>query len=188
MSKYILIITSSFDSTVDFLIEKYGKDYDFIRINLDKIYEHKISITNDKIIYKHKLKEIDLFKSIKSIYFRKIFLPELENYDKNYRNYMHKEIYNFIIGLADTFEGKILSQPSLLRKVENKVYQLSVAKKLNFLLPQSIISNDEDYVNKNIKINKWNAKPLSIGKITENKKVLTKLLKDKVTKIKINNT
>ncbi len=145
MSKSILIVTSSFDRTIDFLINKYKNDYSFIRINLDEINNYKISITDKGIFYKNDSLLINLFDNIKSIYFRKIFLPELLEYDENYRNYMHKEIYNFIIILVDSFDGKVLSKPSLLRQVENKVFQLHIAKKLNFLIPNSIIANDKDY-------------------------------------------
>lgn len=183
MSKYILIVSSSFDKTVDFFLDKYKNNYFFIRINLDKINEYKISITDNGIFFEYQSNIINLFENIKSIYFRKIFLPELLEYDTEYRNYMHKEIYNFIIGLVDSFEGKVLSRPSLLRKVENKVYQLHLSKKLNFLIPQSIISNDKDFINNNIELNNWIVKPLSIGKITKNKKIMTNIVNIKVSGI-----
>jgi glutathione synthase/RimK-type ligase-like ATP-grasp enzyme len=183
LSKSILIISSSFDKTVDYLITKFENDLKFFRINLDKINDYKISITNDNVFIENESKLINVYQDINSIYFRKIFLPELLEYDIEYRNYMHKEIYNFIIGLADSFEGKVLSRPSLLRKVENKVYQLHLAKKLNFLIPQSIISNDKDFVNKNIKLNDWIVKPLSIGKITKNKKIMTNIVNIKISDI-----
>ncbi|WP_419678441.1 hypothetical protein ACN2EN_05300 [Aliarcobacter lanthieri] len=183
MSKYILIVSSSFDKTVDFFLDKYKNNYFFIRINLDKINEYKISITDNGIFFEYQSNLINLFENIKSIYFRKIFLPELLEYDTEYRNYMHKEIYNFIIGLVDSFEGKVLSRPSLLRKVENKVYQLHLSKKLNFLIPQSIISNDKDFINNNIELNNWIVKPLSIGKITKDKKIMTNIVNIKVSGI-----
>lgn len=183
MSKYILIVSSSFDKTVDFFLDKYKNNYFFIRINLDKINEYKISITDNGIFFEYQSNLINLFENIKSIYFRKIFLPELLEYDTEYRNYMHKEIYNFIIGLVDSFEGKVLSRPSLLRKVENKVYQLHLSKKLNFLIPKSIISNDKDFINNNIELNNWIVKPLSIGKITKDKKVMTNIVNIKVSGI-----
>ncbi|CAM3975381.1 hypothetical protein [Arcobacter cloacae] len=186
--KFILIITSSFDKTVDILIDKYKSKYFFIRINLDNINKYKISITDDGIFYEYDFKLINLFESIKSIYFRKIFLPDLLDYDENYRNFMHKEIYNFIVGLADSFDGKVLSKPSLLRQVENKVYQLHLAKKFNFLIPKSIITNDENYINNKLELNKWIVKPLSMGKITENKKILTNVLTSKVNNIEFSPT
>lgn len=189
MKKFILIITSSFDTTIDFLINKYSNSFTFYRINLDKIDEYKISITNeDTFIENNIYGNISVGRNIKSIYFRKIFLPELLNYDQSYRNYMQKEIYSFIVGLADSFDGKVLSKPSLLRKIENKTYQLHLAKKLNFLLPKSIISNNSNYVNNNIISNNWVAKPLSIGKITEDKKILTNVIQDKVSNIEFSPT
>ncbi|MCT7602385.1 hypothetical protein [Aliarcobacter butzleri] len=150
---------------------------------MDNINEYKLSITDGGIFFEYNSKLINLFESIKSIYFRKIFLPDLLDYDEDYRNFMHKEIYNFIVGLADSFDGKVLSKPSLLRQVENKVYQLHLAKKLDFLIPKSIITNDENYINNKLELNNWIVKPLSMGKITENKKILTNILTSKVHNI-----
>jgi len=44
---------------------------------------------------------------------------------------MQKEIYSFITGFVDSFDGKVLTTPSILRKVENKIFQLSIATKFN---------------------------------------------------------
>ena len=191
MKKYILIVTSSYDTTVDFLMNNYSNHYNIIRLNLDEFERYKISITNNYINYEDTQNKIiinNLFKSIKSIYFRKIFLPSLENYEEKYRNYMQKEIYNFIIGLVDSFEGKVLSKPTFLRQVENKVYQLFIAKKLGFNCPNSIISNDSNFVNKQIKLNQWIAKPLSTGKITEDKHILTNSINKKINNIELSPT
>ncbi len=59
MIKSILIITSSFDRTVDYLIEKFSSTK-FIRLNVDELDKYKISvISNPKYIVSLKSSEID---------------------------------------------------------------------------------------------------------------------------------
>jgi len=191
MKQYIFIVTSSYDTTVDFLVKKYNSKYNIIRLNLDKLEKYKISITNNYIYYEDYEANLfikDLFKCIKSIYFRKIFLPSLEDYEQKYRNYMQKEIYNFIIGFVDSFEGKVLSKPTFLRLIENKIYQLYLAEKLGFTCPNSIISNDTNFINKKITPFKWIAKPLSTGKITDEKHILTNVINNKINNVELSPT
>ena len=51
MKKYILIITSSIDSTVDSIIQRFDKKIDFFRINLDNFSNYKISVGQDYCIW-----------------------------------------------------------------------------------------------------------------------------------------
>lgn len=46
MIKNILIITSSFDKTVDFIIEKFTNTK-FIRLNVDELDKYKISVNSN---------------------------------------------------------------------------------------------------------------------------------------------
>lgn len=185
----ILVITSSFDKTVDYFIEKYG-DKRFIRLNVDELKINQISIKNIpyfKVSIKNDTYDIEnLFDSISSIYYRKLFLPELQEYDSKYHTYMQKEIYGFTTGLVDSFEGRILTSPSILRKVENKIFQLKVTTELNFLLPYSLISNDKNLVN--ILQSKIIAKPISTGKLTKESAVHTSVVAEKVKNIELSPT
>lgn len=185
----ILIITSSFDKTIDFLINKFKHKYQFLRLNLDQIDQYCLALTKEGLVFRSQEDATqDLFNEIKSIYFRKIYLPDLSKYDSLYHNYMQKEIYNFIIGIADSFEGRVLSKPSLLRQVENKIYQFHLAKKLNLLIPDVCISNCAAYVNSNVALGEWIAKPISIGKITNDKQILTNVLEHYVHNIELSPT
>jgi len=185
MKKNILIITSSYDKTVDYLIEKFSSTK-FIRLNVDELDKYKISVINNPryiVSLKSSEYEIDnLFESIHSIYYRKLFLPSLENYDDNYHTYMQKEIYSLIVGLVDSFQGKVLTAPFILRKVENKIFQLKVSTDLGFLLPNSLITNDNNQVNK-FNTSKIIAKPLATGKLTNVTAVHSNLVTDNVEDI-----
>ncbi len=183
--KNILIITSSYDKTIDYIIEKFSSTK-FIRLNVDELDKYKISIiSNPRYIVSLKSSEYEidnLFESIHSIYYRKLFLPNLENYDKNYHTYMQKEIYSFIVGLVDSFQGKVLTRPSILRKVENKIFQLKVSIDLGFLLPNSLITNDNTQANK-FNVSKIIAKPLSTGKLTNTTAIHSNLITENVEDI-----
>lgn len=84
---------------------------------------------------------------------------------KEYAFVAQKDIVAFINGLADTFGGRVLLRPYLIRKAENKVFQLIVAQEFNFKLSGSIITNNisdlENFFNAKSII-----KPISIGKVT----------------------
>lgn len=189
-NKKILIITSSFDKTVDYLINKYD-DEKLIRLNVDELKMNQISISNVPYfkvsIENDKYNVENLFDSISSIYYRKLFLPELQEYDPKYHTYMQKEIYSFITGLVDSFDGKVLTSPSTLRKVENKIFQLKIAMELNFLLPHSLISNAQSLVN-NMSEQRIIAKPISTGKLTKESAVHTSIVTEKVSNIELSPT
>lgn len=186
----ILIITSSFDKTVDYIIKKFDQD-NFIRLNVDELHSTLISINkkNDfKVTLQSELFNIeDLFNEVHSIYYRKLFLPKLNDYGEQYHIYMQKEIYSFITGIVDSFEGKVLTTPSILRKVENKIFQLSIATKLNFLLPNSLISNNEKEANK-FNDHDIIGKPLATGKLTLTTATGSNIIKHKIKDINLSPT
>ena len=142
----ILIVTSSNDSTVDYIIEKYNKENVFFRLNVDKIYEYIFninvsdwSITYDDFVVRK--------QDIRSIYYRKPSFPSLSHYDVRYHLVIKRDIMALINGIVDDFEGIVLTKPSILRKVENKVYQLLNAHEYGLLMPRSYIVNSYDGIN-----------------------------------------
>lgn len=190
MKNKILILTSSFDKTVDYIIKKFDKS-NFIRVNIDELKNYQISVTNIngfQINLETKFLKIEnLFEQVTSIYYRKLFLPSLDEYESKYHTYMQKEIYSFISGLVDSFDGKVLTTPSILRKVENKIYQLKNATDLEFLLPKSLISNDYEKAN-NFNIEKIIAKPLSTGKLTSSTVSNSNIVNDNINNISLSPT
>ena len=190
MKNKILILTSSFDKTVDYIIKKFDKS-NFIRVNIDELKNYQISVTNIngfQINLETKFLKIEnLFEQVTSIYYRKLFLPNLDEYESKYHTYMQKEIYSFISGLVDSFDGKVLTTPSILRKVENKIYQLKNATDLEFLLPKSLISNDYEKAN-NFNIEKIIAKPLSTGKLTSSTVSNSNIVNNNINNISLSPT
>lgn len=158
MTRPIFIVTSSFDLTVDYLIHKYSH-VDFFRFNLDLFHEYELSINPDETNISNISRSITL-ENCRSIYYRKPQLPNLKNiFPEQYHTFAHKEVFNVMEGMIESCDQKCLSKPSLLRLGNNKVYQLKLAKKLDFMLPKSSISNKGSSGKNNI------VKPISTGSV-----------------------
>lgn len=160
--KKILIITNSGDETVSYIVHKYNSLADFIRINVDKFdcYQFGIDNVGWYIEYNHmRVTDDDIY----SIYYRKPMFPSLHLYQARYHSMIQRDIISVVNGIADSFLGKVLSKPSILRKTENKVYQLIYASKHGWRIPKSYIGNDIEQCNEfenDLSI----IKPLTTGK------------------------
>ncbi len=142
MKKHILVITSSIDETVDYLNDKYGKDVSFFRLNVDKFSEYEIGIGQCGTVIKSEGLNLKL-EEIFSIYYRKPRLPDLNAFHSGYRVMLAKDIISVINGMADGFKGTVLTRPCVLRKTENKVFQLLYALQHKVTIPVSCISNSK---------------------------------------------
>lgn len=167
-SKKILIITSSIDCTVDYIINKYRDTAEFYRFDIDMFSEYEIVIGGNRqwviCCDKWKLQKKDLY----SIYYRKPRIPNLDEYEYAYRSMIAKDIISLVNGIVDDFEGKVLTKPYILRKTENKVFQLLYAEKNGFLIPKSFIGNSNEKALKFFQ-EKSIIKPLTTGKLVRNK-------------------
>lgn len=164
--KNILVITSSIDFTVEYIINKYMHIANFYRVDVDLLDRYEISICNE---YEWSIGCLDwniiLYKNdIYSIYYRKPKFPNLYEFEPEYRRMINNDILALINGIADSFDGKVLTKPSVLRKCENKIYQLIYAIENNFLIPKSFIGNDSNKLKTFAEI-KTIIKPVSVGKV-----------------------
>ncbi len=158
--KVILVITSSFDQTVTYIINQYPC-ISFFRFDVDKLNSYEVNINNQgwSISFNNK---VITNNDIGSIYYRKPTFPDLREYEASYHSMIHRDILAMINGIVDVFPGKVLTKPFILRLTENKVFQLLKASQYGFIIPSSYIGNDQ------FKANKYNQgiiKPLSIGKV-----------------------
>lgn len=164
----ILIITSSYDHTCDFLINKYPEVF-FFRLNTDYFYEYKISYGSDGFIIKSNNGGSITSAECSAIYYRKPTNQDLEDViEPKYRNFVHKECISLIEGIADSFGGLCLSSPSKMRKADNKIIQANVAKKVGFNIPKFLIGNNSDLIfNKNHHDEEYIVKPLASGIVSD---------------------
>lgn len=167
VEKKILVITSSIDLTVDYLIDKF-QDKHFYRLNVDMIEHYSIVIHGTNWIIRSKTGSIN-DQEVKSIYYRKPELPDVSDFSPHLQNMICQDILSLIQGIADSFDGIVLTRPYILKKIENKIYQLQVFSKLGLNMPDSYIGTEIDMdkrINSPFKI----IKPLTQGKILTDKK------------------
>ncbi|MFA0061786.1 hypothetical protein AB4370_18505 [Vibrio cyclitrophicus] len=160
----ILMVTSSYDKTCSYLIKKFSQ-VTFFRLDIDRFSDYRITVSVDGFKIKDLNNYIDS-ESCASIYFRK---PSMENLDgifeNHYHAYIHKETYALIEGLVESFNGTVLTKPSVMRRANNKILQASLAAQAGFRLPEFSITNDVEllqHFSKNVGI----IKPIALGEIT----------------------
>ena len=161
MRDTILIITSSFDKTADYLEKKYA-EWKFFRFNTDNFNEYSISVSADEWLISRG--DMSVSKNqVCSVYYRKPVLPVLTDYKQEYHLTIQRDIISVINGIADSFDRKVLTKPYILRKTENKIFQLLTAKSCGLVIPSSYIGNAEntiEFANKAFII-----KPISTARI-----------------------
>lgn len=160
MSK-ILIITCSYDKTIDYIIEKNKYRANFFRFNVDLFADYGITISNSYWEISYRNNTINSNTTL-SIYYRKPTFPDTSDFAPEYRRIINSDILAIIDGLANSFSGVVLTKPYLLRQAENKIFQLIYAKSHSILMPKSFIGNNDywKYINDQRII-----KPISVGKI-----------------------
>jgi len=170
--KNILIITNTIDLTADYIINKYKEKICFFRFNTDRFNDYMISITPDETIIEYKDRTAKVYLSkCDSLYYRKISLPDLSEYEPQFQPLMQREMLTVIEGIAETFGKYAITRPSILRKADNKILQMKVAKELGFNLPKSLITNSNLIADDFCSTNKSIVKPISFGKIMNDNKV-----------------
>jgi glutathione synthase/RimK-type ligase-like ATP-grasp enzyme len=170
--KNILIITNTIDLTVDYLIDRYSNQINFFRFNTDRFQDYNIQITYEDTVIEY----IDKSSSLRllecdALYYRKISLPSLDDYSPQYQQMMQREMMTVIDGIAETAGDNAITRPSIMRKADNKVVQLQIAKEVGFTLPRSLITNFDYAAQKFSTTNKAIIKPISFGRIVGSDKV-----------------
>jgi glutathione synthase/RimK-type ligase-like ATP-grasp enzyme len=70
-----------------------------------------------------------------------------------------------IEGIVESFKGVVLTKPSIMRKANNKILQISLANEAGFYMPESAITNEVDLL-KHFSSQNGILKPIAIGEIT----------------------
>lgn len=174
----ILLITNKEDITTDFIVNKLNKiGYPYYRLNTEDLVQSiDVNLNLSENYYylfdNRKNKEIDL-TSIKSVYYRRPKLPRINYTNLSYgeNNFVLSEINLLIEGIYKLLINAFWINPVYkIREAENKIYQLLIAKKLHFTIPNSLITTLEVEAKKFI--NRFDfdciVKPIKSGFIEEN--------------------
>lgn len=144
----ILVITNTEDITADFVIQKLKEHQArYYRFNTDSLFRSvsvSFNILKNEYFLIDKVKDcvVDL-KKIKSVYFRRPKLPTLDVEANRAENiFLNREIVACLHGIYSALSGALwISDVNSIRRAENKIYQLSLAKKIGFTIPPTLLSN-----------------------------------------------
>ena len=138
----VLFVSNKDDFALDYLIYKFQHTgVEYIRINSEDIINMSIkyNLNDIQIIYNNILYDLD---EVKSVYFRRapsIFPNSIDNRDTQYIN---GERRNFFEGIYTFLDAKWINPIFATYKAERKLYQLSIAKRIGFNVPETIVSNN----------------------------------------------
>lgn len=164
----VLIITSTYDKTVDMIISRFSSTIDFFRFDVDNMLAYDIFVSTDFFRIQKLDAKIDS-SSCKSIYYRKPSNIQLQKiFDSPYDQFATKELFTLVEGIAEIFDGRCLTRPSIMKLASNKVYQGKVAKNCGFLQPTTVITNKIENLAL-IKSHEIIVKPLSVASINFSK-------------------
>lgn len=146
MAGKILLITSSYDKTCNYIMSKYSH-LDFFRFDLDCFSKYRVSFSSSTFEIKSSDNSAIDSESCLSIYFRKPSMENLEGiFDSKYHTYVHRETYSFVEGIAESFNGPVLTKPSIMRRANNKIFQACLASESGFVIPKYAITNENSWL------------------------------------------
>jgi glutathione synthase/RimK-type ligase-like ATP-grasp enzyme len=174
----ILLITNSSDVTTDFLVKKLtNKNLHFYRLNTNTLFEKTnvdFNFQKGEFIIQDLTSNIEIdLSSVRSVYYRRPELPLLERYllDRADERFIKNEFLFCLEGLYKLLENAFwVNNVYRIREAENKIYQLQLAKKMGFQIPNSIISNRYGSVSTFFydNANECITKPIKSGLIEDN--------------------
>lgn len=146
----VLIITNKGDITTDFIVrELKTQGIPFFRLNTEEITKTiSISFNVEKsefIILDQDMNTVYDCMKFTSVYYRRPGIPEfaINGLTKGEEIFMRNEFTFFLEGLYKVLKNAIWFSPIYaIREAENKLYQLLLAKKLGFRIPNSIMTTD----------------------------------------------
>lgn len=160
----ILIITHREDYTSDFLIDKLNnKGIKYKRLNCEDIDKTNYSIDNNlKFTFDNEY-------SFKSVWFRRIKLPFIENAKFSERIYLQNEYETLLKNLFLVIDAKWLSEPYSIYRAENKLLQLKLARQIGFNIPKTLVTNSKIELKKFYEDNNKDIiiKPLGISRFIQ---------------------
>ncbi|CAK8712283.1 hypothetical protein GMJAKD_01535 [Candidatus Electrothrix aarhusensis] len=182
----ILFITNKEDVTVDIIVNKLNeRSIPYYRFNTEELVgeiEVTFDFEHDAVYLYEKRKELKIdLNDIDSVYFRRAKLPELHSLSdvsEAEKNYLKKESFYLLQGIYDFLSVKYwLNDYWAIRKAENKIFQLQLARKIGFKVPDSLITNCIDSAEKFIKEKECIIKPIKTGAIDgSSKNIFTSIL------------
>jgi len=145
---YVLLITNNTDVTTDFIVRELSdRKVPFYRFNTETLGSSvfvELDFTAHIFFLKEPAKDICIdLTTVSAVYFRR---PEIPVVNKGLSpgeiNFVRAEYIFTLEGIYSVLHNaRWLNHVNDIRLAENKIYQLLVAQKLGFTIPQSIVTN-----------------------------------------------
>lgn len=142
------MLTNQRDLTTDFLVREFNKrNLIFTRLNTDILTDSFVVLNplSNSIEIKHDLTHIHA-DSISVAYFRRPSISQPKENFGVYREYVWTEWNALLEALYSSIGDRWFSHPEDILQAENKPRQLRLAYEIGFNIPETIITNDIDYV------------------------------------------
>lgn len=141
-----LLVTSKRDLTSDFIIlELQRRGLPYLRLNTEDVPKAVFRcMPGGDGDWQFNLPDASFDLShVKGAYFRRPGMPEaLSDLREVERSYSALEWYAALQSLYWAIGERWLNPPHLITLAENKIYQLTLARTLGFLIPDTLVSND----------------------------------------------
>lgn len=145
MKNYVLILSSMYDFSTDLVVQRLENNSDnFIRLNKEQLSDYEIFLDPINTILRVKGEYVDVETSnVKSVWFRQpVFLRNTPGRSIDINEQLSLSQWNaFLRGLMVFDKAYWMNWPQATYAAESKPYQLMIAKKIGFCVPQTIISN-----------------------------------------------
>lgn len=151
----LLILSNKWDISVDFVVNECRKrEIPYLRLNTEDLVSEAATISIDadlKVALSVKGCEYDLENTITSIWCRRPgkiyeFCSDIEKPTEAVQKFVHEQWAIWLEALSLLDDVFWMNDPSISSKMENKVVQLSLARKVGFNTPKTIITNSADKV------------------------------------------
>ena len=165
----VLIVTASYDAAADHVVEILESTGTHVfRLNTD-LFPSEVNIQfwpNIGTVFDDGNTVVS-DRQIKSVWYRRHVAPKLPDHlDPGIRDFCERETRAFLSGIINSLlSNRWMSRPDVINVAEKKPHQLAVASRMGFIVPETIITNNQNVVEGWSKERKLVAKAVSSGYI-----------------------
>jgi len=180
----VLIVTASYDVAADYVVKALKqRNATVFRLNTDQ-FPSEVKATfqpPDGLVFSAGDQTL-LGASVKSVWYRRHVFPELPaEMEAGIRDFCEREVRAFLDGvLAALPVERWMSSPQAIARAERKPYQLAEAARLGFIIPETVITNDQFSASNIAQRHRLAAKAISSGYIADpegNRAIFTSALR-----------
>lgn len=150
--KKILVLTNIDDPHSDAVIKNIKNNESVFRINTDQLldefsFDFQIGPEGKLICFKNPLNHYLDIEEVSVIYYRRPERPKIQNYDGSFSNLIIQEAWHGLYHLLfSAYKKKWLGHPHLDKYASSRVVQLTLAQKIGWKVPPTLISRDPERI------------------------------------------